>query len=172
MRVCLGALSRSPHILLSVGLKIVLSLLVAMSLGCASLKPKLEQPSVKVAGLQLLPMQGFNQPVKIDLIIGNPNSRDLSLRGIAYTVGIENFEVLSGVENQLPTLHAYQETPVSVVVSANVLQMVQLVEHVMRRGVATDVNYNFTAKLDFSAFLPAYTVREKGAVSLASLTQQ
>jgi hypothetical protein len=116
---------------------------------CSSLQPKLEQPTVKVAGLQLLPAQG------------------LSLRGISYTIGIESFDVLSGVSNELPTLTAYKETPVKVVVTANVLQLVRLLEHFSRTGVREEVNYNFAAKLDFSAWLPALRVNEKGVIPLA-----
>lgn len=130
------------------------------------LQPKLEQPTVKVAGLQLLPAQGFSQPIQISLLIANPNDLDLTLRGISYTVGIENFDVLSGVSDQLPTLGAYQETPIDVVVTANVLQLVKLLEHFNRNGVKDVVNYNFSAKLDFSAWLPAMRVNEKGTFAL------
>jgi LEA14-like dessication related protein len=136
--------------------------------GCSSLQPKLEQPTVKVAGLQLLPAQGLSQPIEIRLLIANPNDRDLSLRGISYTVGIENFDVLSGVSDQLPTLTAYQETPVKVVVTANVMQLVRLIEHFSRNGVKESVNYNFSAKLDFSAWLPDLRVNEKGSIPLAA----
>lgn len=147
------------------GFFITCSLVLA---GCSSLQPKLEQPTVKVAGLQLLPAQGFSQPIEISLLISNPNDRNLSLRGMSYTVGIENFDVLSGVSDQLPTLNAYQETPVKVVVTANVLQLVRLVEHFGRNGVKENVNYNFSAKLDFSAWLPALRINEKGSIPLAA----
>jgi LEA14-like dessication related protein len=136
--------------------------------GCSSLNPKLEQPTVKVAGLQLLPAEGFNQPIEVSLLIANPNDRDLQLRGMSYTVGIESFDVFSGVTNQLPALAAYQETPVKVVVSANVLQVVRLIEHFSRVGVKENVNYNFSAKLDFSAWLPAMQINEKGMIPLAA----
>ncbi len=136
--------------------------------GCAAMKPKLEQPTVKVAGLQMLPAQGLLQPIEVSLLVTNPNDRDLSLRGMSYTIGIENFDVLSGVSNQLPTLTAYQETPVKVVVTANVLQLVRLVEHFGRNGVKETVAYNFSAKLDFSAWLPALNVNEKGSIPLAA----
>jgi LEA14-like dessication related protein len=139
--------------------------------GCSSMQPKLEQPTVKVAGLQLLPAQGFSQPIEVSLLIANPNDRDLSLRGMSYTVGIENFDVLSGVSDQLPTLTAYQETPVKVVVTANVLQLVKLIEHFSRNGVKENVNYNFSAKLDFSAWLPALRINEKGSIPLAAKKQ-
>lgn len=136
--------------------------------GCSSLQPKLEQPTVKVANLQLLPAQGLSQPIEVSLLIANPNDRDLTLRGMSYTVGIENFDVLSGVTDQLPTLAAYQETPVKVVVTANVLQLVRLIEHFSRNGVKENVNYNFSAKLDFSAWLPALRVNEKGSIPLVT----
>lgn len=139
--------------------------------GCSSMQPKLEQPTVKVAGLQLLPAQGFSQPIEVSLLIANPNDRDLSLRGMSYTVGIENFDVLSGVSDQLPTLTAYKETPVKVVVTANVLQLVKLIEHFSRNGVKENVNYNFSAKLDFSAWLPALRINEKGSIPLAAKKQ-
>lgn len=135
---------------------------------CSSLQPKLEQPTVKVSGLQLLPAQGFTQPIELSLLIANPNDRDLTLRGISYTIGIENFDVLSGVSDDLPTLGAYKETPVKIVVTANVIQLVRLLEHFNRAGVKEQVNYNFSAKLDFSAWLPALRVNEKGAIPLVA----
>lgn len=150
---------------LIVGFFITCSLIFA---GCSSLQPKLEQPTVKVAGMQLLPAQGLSQPIEVSLLITNPNDRDLTLRGMSYVVGIENFDVLSGVSNQLPTLTAYQETPVKVVVTANVLQLVRLIEHFGRNGIKENVNYHFSAKLDFSAWLPALRVNEKGSIPLAA----
>lgn len=141
-------------------------------MSCSMMQPKLEQPTVKVAGLQLLPAQGFSQPIQVSLLIANPNDRDLTLRGISYTVGIENFDVLSGVSDQLPTLGAYKETPIDVVVTANVLQLVKLLEHFNRNGVKEVVNYNFSAKLDFSAWLPAMRVNEKGTFALNGSTNK
>lgn len=150
---------------LTIGLFITCGLLLA---GCSSLQPKLEQPSVKVAGLQLLPAQGLTQPIEVSLLITNPNDRDLTLRGMSYTLGIENFDVLSGVNDQLPTLTAYRETQVKVVVTANVLELVRLIEHFGRNGIKENVNYNFSAKLDFSAWLPALRINETGAIPLAA----
>lgn len=139
--------------------------------GCAALQSDLEKPTVKVTGLRLLPSQGLDQRIGVDLTIANPNAKDLSLRGISYTIGIENFSVLSGVSNDVPVLGAYQETPVSLVVSANMLQFVRLIEHFTRAGVKDKVNYNFEAKLDFSALLPAMRVKESGSIPLVQKAQ-
>jgi LEA14-like dessication related protein len=163
-RIATAATAISSKVLATVFL-ITCSLVLA---GCSSLQPKLEQPGVKVAGLQLLPAKGLSQPIQVSLLITNPNDRDLTLRGMSYTVGIENFDVLSGVTDQLPTLNAYQETPVKVVVTANVLQLMRLIEHFSRNGIKENVNYNFSAKLDFSAWLPALRINETGSIPLAA----
>lgn len=136
--------------------------------GCAALQPRLDQPKVKVTSLKVLPAQGFALPIEVGLLISNPNDRDLSLRGISYTIGIESFDVLSGVSNELPVLPAYKETPVNVVVTANAIQLVKLLEHFNRKGMQNEVAYNFKAKLDFSAWLPALRVEEKGSIPLVS----
>ena len=136
--------------------------------GCALTGPKLEKPSVKVAALKLLPAQGFTQPIQVDLLVSNPNAQDLSLRGISYSIGIENYDLLTGVNSQLPSLKAYQETPVSVVVTANILQLVHLLEHLGKNGLGENVSYNFKAKLDFSAWLPSMNIEEKGSIPLLS----
>jgi LEA14-like dessication related protein len=138
---------------------------------CAAFQTNLEKPTVKVTALRLLPSQGLDQRIGVDLTIANPNAQDLSLRGISYTIGIENFSVLSGVTDQVPVLKGYQETPVSLVVSANVLQFVRLIEHFSRAGMQDSVNYNFDAKLDFSALLPAMRVKETGSIPLVQKTQ-
>ena len=135
--------------------------------GCAAFQPHLEQPVVKVTRLQLLPSQGLQQRIGVGLSITNPNARDLSLNGISYTIGIENFSVLSGVSNQVPVLRAYEETPVELEVSANVLEIVRLIEYFSRSKVQDSVAYNFDAKLDFSDWLPTMRVKETGIIPFA-----
>lgn len=136
---------------------------------CAAVQPKLEQPVVKVTSLSLLPSQGIQQRIGVGLSITNPNGKDLSLKGISYTIGIENFPVLSGVTSKVPVLKAYEETPVALEVSANLLELVRLADYFTRRGVNSDgVNYNIDAKLDFSNWLPAMRVKESGVIPLTS----
>lgn len=142
-------------------------LFVFLLSSCAMMSPKFENPKVKVAALKMLPTQGFiSQPIEITLLISNPNSRDLNLRGISYTVGLEDFSLLSGVSDDLPTLTAYKETPVKVVVTANLIQIAQFIQHLSGKNTLDAVKYNFDAKLDFSAFLPALHVKENGVLPL------
>lgn len=151
---------------MSVFARITFFALALLLAGCASFPTGLEEPQVKVTSLRLLPSQGMEQRIAVGLSITNPNGRDLSLRGISYTIGIENFDLLSGVTSQVPTLKAYEETPVTVEVSANLLSVARLVEHFSRRGIEDDVDYRFRAKLDFNRWLPPMRVEEQGSIKL------
>lgn len=134
--------------------------------GCAALQPKLEDPNVKLVGLRMLPAQGLQQRIAVDLLISNPNKQDLSIRGISYSIGIENIDVLTGVEEQVPVLVAYQETPVTLEVSAGLLEILRLVEYFSRNSINENVNYNFSAVIDFRAWLPSMRVNKKGVLPL------
>jgi len=147
--------------------RIFLIITVLFVSSCAMMDPKFENPTVKVAGLKMLPSQNIiSQPIEITLLITNPNATDLNLRGLSYTVGLENFDLLSGVENQLPTLTAYTETPVKVIVSLNAFEIVKFLAHLNKKGMQDSVKYNFDAKLDFYKFLPALHVKETGVLPL------
>ncbi len=142
-------------------------LLIIFLSSCALMNPQFENPKVKVAGLKMLPAESLiSQPIEITLLVTNPNATDLSLRGISYTVGLENFDLLSGMSNQLPTLTAYQETPVKLTVSLNAFQVLKFLNHLNKNGIRDSVNYNFDAKLDFYKFLPALHVKETGVLPL------
>ncbi len=134
---------------------------------CAALNPTLKNPDVKLVGLRMLPSQSLLQKtIAVDLKILNPNQQDLTIRGITYTIGIENINVLSGVTNQVPQLKGMAETPVTLEVSADMIQLVRLVEYFSQHGIGENVNYNFAAEIDFSAWLPSMYVNKKGAVPL------
>ncbi|HWV16549.1 MAG TPA: LEA type 2 family protein [Cellvibrio sp.] len=145
---------------------IVLCMAFILSAGCSMLQPKLEDPEVKLVGIRLLPLQGLQQKIAVDLSIANPNKQELSVRGISYSVGIENISLLTGLTDQVPVLKSHQETPVTLVVSADILQVVRLVEHFSHNGVSDNVNYNFSAVIDFSAWLPSLHVNRKGVLPL------
>lgn len=146
------------------------SLMVIFFAGCALIQPKLEDPDVKLIGLRMLPAQGLQQKIAVDLMIANPNKQDLSIRGITYKIGIENISLLTGMTDQVPVLKSYQETPVTLEVSADLLQILRLVEHFSRSGIGDNVNYNFSAVIDFSAWLPSMHVDKTGMLPLKGKT--
>jgi len=138
--------------------------------GCAAINPTLEHPDVKLVGLRVLPTQGILQRrIALDLSIFNPNKQDLSVRSLNYTVDIESIKLLNGASDQVPTLKALQETPVALEFSIDVIQAMRLLQHFSQNGMGDKVNYNFSAVIDFSAWLPSMHVDRKGALPLSGI---
>jgi LEA14-like dessication related protein len=146
--------------------RILFSLTLVLFAGCSALAPKLNDPDVKLVGLRMLPAQGLQQRIAVDLVIANPNKQDLSIKGISYHIGIENISVLSGLTNQIPVLKSYEETPVTLEVSADLIQVLRLIEHFSHNDIGENVHYNFSAVIDFNAWLPSMRVDKKGMLPL------
>jgi LEA14-like dessication related protein len=140
--------------------------------GCTSVVPKLQHPEVKVAGIHLLPRHGLEQHIALDLMILNPNKKELTVRSITYDIGIENIKLLSGMSDQVPALKSYQETPVTLEVSLDMIQGLRLIEYFARNGTEEKINYNFSATIDFSAWLPSLHVDKKGVLPLHLTSNQ
>lgn len=144
-----------------------LGLFIVVLAGCAVLNPAPKHPDVKLVGLRMLPVQSLlERHIAIDLMIMNPNKQDLSVRSISYNIGIENINLLSGSSDNISTLKANQDTPVTLEVSADVIQMLRLLEHFSQNGVGDKVHYNFSAVIDFSAWLPSMHVDRTGILPL------
>lgn len=134
---------------------------------CGVLNPTLKDPDVKLVGIHVSPNKGFlQQTLIVDLSILNPNKQDLNIRAMTYQLGIENINLLSGASDQIPPLKGSAETPVSLELKADMLQVLKLVEHIGKNGLGEKVNYRFTASLDFSAWLPTMHVDKQGAIPL------
>ena len=144
---------------------LILSLFVFLS-GCAAMQPKLKNPTVELVNLRTLPAHGLQQRIAVELMITNPNSQELTIRSINYIIGIEDINVLTGATNQFPALKPLEKTPVTLEVSADILQALRLIEHFSHNGIGEKVNYNFTADIDFSAWLPTMHVDRKGMIPL------
>lgn len=134
---------------------------------CASLNPAPKHPDVKLVGIRVLPAESLLQrDLAVDLMIVNPNNKDLSVRSISYNIGVENIKVLDGITSNVPLLKANGETPVTLKISADVLSVLSLLQHFAQNGMGDKVNYNFSAAIDFSAWLPTLHVDKKGVLPL------
>lgn len=141
--------------------------LILLLVGCAALNPTLQDPEVKLVGLRVLPSQSILQrSLAVDLSIYNPNRQELSVRSINYAVEIETVKLLKGASAQVPALKGLAETPVTLEVSVDVIQAMHLLQYFSSNGVGDKVNYNFSAVIDFSAWLPSMHVDKKGAIPL------
>lgn len=147
-----------------VGALILLTLLQS----CAGARPGLEKPGVKVESLQVLDSKGLSQRFRIGLVLTNPNSTALPVDGISYTLSLNGADLLSGVSDQIPTLAAYSETPVSLDVSADLFAALRLLNSLTRAG-EDELEYSLAAKIDLAGWRPSFNVQREGQIDLRQL---
>lgn len=137
--------------------------------GCATLSPSFEDPEVEVLSIQRIPSEGMEQRFSIGLRITNPNSSALNIKGMSYSLSIEDYKVASGVSAEVPTVEAYGEARFSLPVSTSLLNSIRLLKHLMELNKSS-LSYRLEAKLDLGIpLMPKTSVVEEGEVQLGHL---
>lgn len=150
--------------------RIYLALFAASALlmsACSSLRIGYETPTVNVQSIRMLPTEaGAALPTfEIGLQILNPNAEALRLRGISYTINLNDQPLIKGVGNNLPVIAAYGEGSVKLTASINVLAGIGLFRDMMAAS-GDRLSYEFEAKLDPGAYRPKIRVKDNGTISL------
>jgi LEA14-like dessication related protein len=133
---------------------------------CAgTLRPGFEPPVVSLRTFKMLPQETVTPSFEIGLHIINPNRTPLNLEGIYYTVGIEGYNLLSGVSNSLPTVEPYGEANITLKASVDLFKGIKLISSLLQEPKDT-FKYSFDAKLDLGGFSPSIKVQEEGEFDL------
>ena len=141
--------------------------MVLLVTGCAGIRPGFEPLSVKVVAFRPLPGEGMAPRFEIGLRVVNPNPDALTLRGMSYTVSLDEFDVVDGAANDLPVVPAYGEAQFSVQAAVSLLDAIRFVNNLMQKP-AGQVEYKLRAKLDVGAFAPAIRVEQMGLLGVAN----
>ena len=141
------------------------------AVGCASLEPGFETPTVGITSFRVLPSEGAVPKFEIGLHIVNPNRSSLKLDGLVYSVTLEGHKVLTGVSNNLPTIEAYGEGDVVLVATADLLNSIGLFAGLLQSQQET-FDYKLDAKLDIGSFRPRIHVVKEGKISLQGVARQ
>jgi LEA14-like dessication related protein len=150
------------------GLASALIILIATftAYGCAGLRPGFETPTVGVSSFRLVPTEERLLPqFEIGLHIVNPNNIPLPLQGIAYSVNLNGYKILTGATNKLPTIAAYSEGDITLRATPDLLSGASLLKALMNQLDDT-FTYELNANLDIGDLRPRIRVQEKGKVSL------
>lgn len=145
---------------------IFVSLSVLLVSGCAGLQLRHENPVVNITSFKAVPTEGAIPQFEIGLHIINPNRTPLELKGIAYTISLEGYKIITGVSNQLPMIDAYGEGNVTLTASVDLFSSIGFITNLIRNHRREKISYNFSAKLDIGTFHPMIRVTQKGEVSL------
>jgi LEA14-like dessication related protein len=151
------ALFRSPFMLL---------VILGVS-ACVGMTPGFETPTVNVSSFRSVPSESGMPKFEIGLNVINPNDEALNLRGVAYTISVEGRELIKGVGNDLPVIEGYGQGDFTVTATASMFEGAMLLKDLISRP-KDSLNYEFEAKLDVGAFVPAIRVSDRGEFSLQS----
>ncbi len=144
---------------------LILSVLIV---GCATLQPGYETPTVAISSFETVPTQKLVPQFKIGLHIVNPNRTPLNLKGISYTIFLEGHKIMTGVSNKLPKIEAYGEGDVILNASVDLFNSIGFFSDLLRNQKKGQLTYSLKAKLDTGALHPLIRVTKEGIISLSN----
>ena len=141
-------------------------LLLALLAACASWSPNYETPQVNVTSFSLAPeTNGLAPRFIIGLQIINPNRAALPLKGMSYSVEVENNRILSGATPDLPRVPGYGMADFTIEASPDLLGSARLINRLLS-GQTSSLDYIFKAKLDVGSLMPFINIEESGKLTL------
>jgi LEA14-like dessication related protein len=146
----------------------LLPLMVLMMIalpGCATLQSGFETPTVTVTSFRVVQADSPGLNFEVILKVVNPNPDALKLRGVTYTISIEDRELITGVGNDLPTIDAYGEGLLTLTASMSMIETFQLLGDLMG-SPRSSLRYELQTKLDIGALYPAIRVTDSGVIKL------
>lgn len=144
----------------------LLCMLTLCCTACAWLRP-LEAPTVDVSNMMLLPPNGVEQRVRLNLRVQNPNDRTLKLKGLKFALRLNDNDVLSGLSNQHTVLPALGEASLQVDVGLSVFGGLGLLRELVRHPDAP-LNYALTGKLYLDEpLMPDLPIKREGSLPLS-----
>lgn len=152
-------------------LRILCLITIISMMGCASWSPNYEKPQVNITSFSLAPeSNGLSPRFIIGLQIINPNRGTLSLKGMSYSVEVENNRVLSGATPDLPTVPGYGMADFTIEASPNLLGSARLINRLLT-GHNNGFAYTFKARLDMGGLLPYQTIEETGRFNFSDTSE-
>ncbi|WP_371375420.1 LEA type 2 family protein [Thalassotalea aquiviva] len=130
--------------------------------GCANIID-LEEPKVNLVGIKSVKSNSASPRFMLNLMVANPNNRDLEINGVTFDFKVGSRTLLSGVANNIPTLTAYAETPVNVEASMNFMDMLMLLAQ-FADAPQDDLSYTLRTRIDPKGFM-TFDIEHKGALN-------
>ena len=143
---------------------LALALLLA---GCAGLTSEVEPPEVSVAGLALSRPGLFEQELRLDLRVRNPNDFTLGVERVRFALEVNDRQFAQGRTSQAFELPALGETvvPVTVDVPTN-----DLLDRLMEVGSERRIEYRLSGEAELDSLLfGAVPFERDGSLTLPEL---
>lgn len=132
--------------------------------GCAGLS-SYERPQVNVTSVNMGESTNGLPTFIVGIQIVNPNSMDLPLVGMSYSLEIDGTRILSGATADLPRIPAYGSGAFEIEGSPDLLGGARVLSGLMR-GNRTELDFTFRARVDVSGFTRDIRITESGRIPL------
>jgi len=133
--------------------------------GCASLAPEIDPPKVSLESLRSLPGEGGALRLEIKLRVINPNTQQLDIAGISYSIELLDKEIITGVANDIAPIEGYGEGVVTLEARLQLLELLRLMAS-LGETKSQPLLYRFSAKIDFNGLMPTQRIEDSGEITL------
>lgn len=102
--------------------------------GCATLGGLSEPPRVSLVNIEPLDLRLLEQRFRVTLRVQNPNSRDITIRGLDYEIVVNDRVFAQGVSGKPVTVPAWGENTAEVEVVSTLQRVMEQLEALGSRG--------------------------------------
>ncbi len=135
--------------------------------GCAMLRGDFVEPEVAIAGIRMGQAEGLYQPLFVDVVITNPNRKELALDGITYKIELQGHDLVKGTSREPLVVAAGGTARYTIPASLNLFSGVGLIRDLMSQQGKGALNYKFEAQLDpTSWWMPTINVDRSDSINL------
>ncbi|GMQ95600.1 MAG: LEA type 2 family protein [Gammaproteobacteria bacterium] len=106
----------------------------ALLTGCAIMGGLSEPPRVSLASIAPVDLQLFEQRFRVTLRVQNPNSKDITIRGLDYEIVVNDKLFAQGVSGKPFTIPANGESAVEVEVVSTLQRVMEQLQELGNRG--------------------------------------
>jgi len=141
-----------------------LACLALLGGGCAAL-PKYEAPKLSVVSLKMQGGDIFSQRILLRMRVFNPNTRELPIEGLTYTIEVNDAELGNGGTSSPFTVPAMGEAEFDMQITTNLASA--LGSLLSRKNSSETLDYRLRGKVNLSSgFLRHIPFDERGSVKL------
>ena len=124
--------------------RVVFILFALLATGCASLMLDAEPPEVLVTNITPLEATLFEQQLKVDIRVRNPNPFELNVTGLDFTLNLNGKRLARGLANRAVTIPRLGDAIVSVNTTTSTLEVMRQLLSLHKQQ---DMKYHITGVL-------------------------
>ncbi len=138
--------------------------------GCAVIGLGGNRPQVRITAVKIIPSRGIAPEFDINVRVINPAASPVRLRGVSYTMTIENHEIITGAGNNLPLVEPYSQVDFTIHFKADMAATLQLLADIAG-DEQQQFDYNIDINLDTGRWSRNIHAAKQGVVTLRALTR-